>query len=111
VPGKASSKIVHYEDDGISQSYVNDFATTVIEKTVSGRKTVLKIGAREGSYADAPATRCISVVLEGVAKAPAAVRLNGAALPAEAVCVGGGKTAIALPESPASQPLTVEIQM
>ncbi len=111
VPGKASSKIVHYEDDGISQSYVKDFATTVIEKTVSGRKTVLKIGAREGSYAGAPATRCISVVLEGVAKAPVAVRLNGAALPAEAVCVGGGKTAIALPESPASQPLTVEIQM
>ena len=78
---------------------------------MAGRKTVLKIGAREGSYDGAPVGRCISVVLEGVNKAPAAVRLNGAALPSDAVCVGGGKAFVTLPESPASQPLTVEIQM
>lgn len=111
VPGSAPCKIVHYEDDGISQNYVRGYASTSIEKSVSGRKTVLKIGAREGSYDGAPASRCISVVLEGVTKAPAAVRLNGTALPSDAVCVGGGKVSVCLPESPASRPLTVEIQM
>ncbi|MBO4670670.1 MAG: DUF5110 domain-containing protein [Bacteroidales bacterium] len=111
VPGKASCKIVHYEDDGVSQSYVRDFATTEIEKTVSGSKTLLRIGAREGTYAGAPATRCLSVLLEGVTKAPAAVRLNGRALPSDAVCLGGGRIIITLPESPAAEALAVEIQM
>ena len=110
VPGNAPCKIVHYEDDGISQSYEKEFAQTVVEKTVSGRKTVLKIGAREGSFAGAPATRRISVLLEGVPAAPAAVLLNGSPLPAEAICLGGGRLTLSLPEAPASEALNLEIR-
>ncbi|MBR5905488.1 MAG: DUF5110 domain-containing protein [Bacteroidales bacterium] len=110
VPGSAACKIVHYEDDGISQSYEKEFAQTVVEKSVSGRKTVLKIGAREGSYAGAPATRRISVLLEGVDVKPSAVLLDGSPLPAEAVCLGGGRVTIVLPEAPADKAQVLEIR-
>ena len=110
VPGKASCKIEHYEDDGISQAYERVFATTTIEKSTSGGKTVVKIGPRKGSYAGAPSTRLISIELEGVNKAPAQVRCNGTALPASAVCTGGGRTTITLPEAPADEALRVEIK-
>ncbi len=109
VPGKASCSFEHYEDDGVSQSYVRDYAITHIEKTVSGRKTTLLVGAREGSWDGAPSTRRISVVLEGVSKAPAKVLLGGSALPEGAVCTTGGKVVVQLPESPVSQPLKIEI--
>ena len=110
-PGKAACKIVHYEDDGVSQAYVKDFATTAIEKTVSGRKTVLTIGARQGSWDGAPSTRRISVVLEGVAKAPASVSVNGKAIEASAICTGGGKCVVILPEAPAASVQKVEITL
>ncbi len=110
-PGKAACKIVHYEDDGVSQAYVKDFATTAIEKTVSGRKTVLTVGARKGSWEGAPATRRISVVLEGVDKAPAGVSVNGKALDASAVCTGGGKCVVVLPEAPVNAVQKVEITL
>ena len=109
VPGKAGCKIVHYEDDGVSQAYVKDYATTEIVKTVSGRKTVLDIGARQGSWAGAPDTRRISVVLEGVNKAPSSLKVNGAELPASAVCTGGGRTVVTLPEAPVKEKLKVEL--
>jgi hypothetical protein len=109
VPGKEPCRIVHYEDDGVSQAYETDFATTEIEKTVSGSRTVLKIGPRKGSYAGAPAARRISIVMEGVSSAPAKVFLGGSPLPHGSVCLGGGRLTIDLPESPASEALTVEI--
>ena len=109
VPGNAPASIVHYEDDGISQSYVQDYALTRIEKRVSGKRTFITVGAREGSYAGAPETRRISVVLEGVAQKPASVKLNGQALSSEAVSVQDGKVEITLPESAVSQVLNVEI--
>ena len=110
VPGKASCKIEHYEDDGVSQAYERVFATTTIEKSTAGSKTVVKIGPRKGSYAGAPSTRLISIELEGVNKAPAQVKCNGTALPASAVCTGGGRTTITLPEAPADEALRVEIK-
>lgn len=107
VPGKKSCEIVHYEDDGISQAYGSEYALTSISKRCSGRKTILEIGARKGAYDGAPSTRIISIVMEGVNGATAS--LNGAALPPEAICTGGGKTVISLGEHPAGEPLIVEI--
>ena len=109
IPGKAPATIVHYEDDGISQSYVEDYATTRIDKTVSGNKTILTVAAREGTYTGAPSTRRISVVLEGVSAAPKSVVLNGNKIAPEAVCVGGGKVVVNMPELPASTTLCLEI--
>ena len=109
VPGKEACKIVHYEDDGVSQSYGRDFATTVIEKSVSGNRTVLTVAAREGSYDGAPATRRVSVLMEGVSSAPASVRLNGSPLSSGAICIGGGRLTINLAETPVGEALTLEI--
>jgi Alpha-glucosidases, family 31 of glycosyl hydrolases len=109
IPGKAPASVAHYEDDGLSQRYVEEYALTRIEKRVSGGRTVLDIGAREGTYAGAPATRRISVVLEGVTAAPSAVRLNGAPLGADAVTTNAGNVEITLPESSVAQALHLEI--
>ncbi len=107
VPGKAACEIVHYEDDGISQSYETEYASTRISKKVSGRKTTLSIGAREGSYDGAPATRKLSIVLEGI-NAVSSVKVNGMPLQSGAICSGGGKTVISLGEHPAETALKVE---
>ena len=109
IPGKAPASVVHYEDDGISQRYVEEYALTRIEKRVSGRKTVLDVGAREGTYAGAPATRRFSVVLEGVTAVPSSVRLNGAPLATDAIGLRSGKVVVSLPESPAGEALHLEI--
>ena len=107
VPGKSSCTIEHYEDDGISQAYGSEYALTTVTKRCSGKKTIVEIGARKGSYDGAPATRNISIVMEGVTGASAT--LNGSALPASAICIGGGRTVISLGEHPAGEPLKVEV--
>ena len=109
VPGKAPCSIIHYEDDGISQCYEKDYAQTRIHKTVSGRKTVIRIDAREGGFAGAPSTRRISIEMEAVAKAPSRITLNGAPVASDAVCLGGGRLCVKLPESLVSECLTIEI--
>ena len=112
VPGKAPCSIVHYEDDGISQNYEREHALTRIEKSTAGRKTTLRIGAREGGFKGAPESRHITIQMEGVGAAPSSVRLNGSPLPAESVCAKKeGRLIINLPESPATEELTVEIAL
>ena len=112
VPGKAPCSIVHYEDDGISQNYEREHALTRIEKSTAGRKTTLRIGAREGGFKGAPESRRITIQMEGVGAAPSSVRLNGSPLPAESVCAKKeGRLIINLPESPATEELTVEIAL
>ena len=107
VPGKAACSIVHYEDDGVSQAYGSEFATTAISKKCSGRKTVLDISARKGTYKGAPDSRCISVVLEGAGKVSAS--MNGCELPGSAICTGGGRTVLSLGEHPVDVPVRLEI--
>ena len=80
-------------------------------KSVSGRKTTLVVGARRGTWNGAPDTRRISIVLEGVNKAPSSVVVNGSALPASACCTGGGKTEITLPEASAAEAQRIDITL
>ena len=56
IPG-GDGELRHYEDDGISQRYDEEFATTHITKRQSGNLIRAEIAAREGSYAGAPASR------------------------------------------------------
>ena len=80
VPGSGKSSYTRYEDDGLTQNYVNDYATTLITKEASSAMIQVHVAPRKGSYAGAPATRSLSLVFEGVTKAPKKVTVNGSAV-------------------------------
>ena len=66
VPGDGESTCTHYEDDGTSQAYGQEFAQTRIVKESSPESCRVTVCAREGSYAGMDPTRRVQVVLEGV---------------------------------------------
>ena len=69
----------------------------------------MEIGAREGSYKDMPATRCLSLVLGGMQGCPSA-SMDGTALE----CRYNAETleaSIVLPEHPADQAVKVIIRI
>jgi alpha-glucosidase len=117
-PGAGDSETVLYEDDGTTQAYETEYATTKVSKSSSESGIKVTIGAREGSYRGMPSTRRVQVILEAVYP-PKAVRVNGSSVPysrfpAEedgAVWTYEGKNlraVVYLPESSASQQITVE---
>lgn len=119
-PGNGESSYVHYEDDGTTQAYETEYASTKITKESDEAKTIVRIGSREGSYRNMPANRKISVILESVFS-PVSVKVNGkevlwARFPdknKEASWSYDGNalaTVITLPETPASEEITVECQ-
>ena len=71
-PGKGKSSCVHYEDDGTSQAYPSQYATTRIDKNATGSGLSVTIGAREGQYKGMPATRRLGLVLGGLDRCPSA---------------------------------------
>jgi len=75
-PGDGQSETSVYEDDGSTQAYKTEFATTKINKTSDAQSVTVTIAPREGSYAEADSKRLIRVVLEGVF-APSEVTVNG----------------------------------
>ena len=107
-PGKGRSSYVHYEDDGKSQAYPTDFATTTIRKNAAAGTLTVEIDAREGSYAGMLPTRKISLVLGGASRCPRA-SLGGV----ELECSYNQETreaTVSLPEAPASQALKVMVR-
>ena len=120
VPG-GDSKTTLYEDDGTSQAYETDYATTEVSREVADGKVTVKIAARSGSYKGISLTRKLRVVLDG-ATAPTGVTVNGRAVPfsrfaardaAEGKEVWGYNGAelavtVYIAEASASVPVTVE---
>ena len=72
-PGAGNSSYVHYEDDGNSQAYVDEFALTRFSKRSSSKECVIEIGAREGAYEGMPSERNYTVVLGGLNRKPSSV--------------------------------------
>ena len=95
VPGAGKSSFSIYEDDGVSQAYDTDYATTLIEKSLKGRKLQVTVNPREGSYKNAPETRRLDIILEGMSVNPSSVKVNGT--PAAAL-KNGTATIISVPE-------------
>lgn len=106
VPGSAKASYLHYEDDGMSQAYPDEYATTLIEKTVKGRTMTVVVNPRQGTYSDALQTRALSIVLEGVKDASA--EMDGQKL--ETVRDGRSTTVI-LPETSVSGKAVVRIRI
>ena len=106
-PGKGRSHYVHYEDDGESQAYPEQFAITRIEKNATGSACTVFVAAREGSFKGMSETRRISLILGGVNRCPKAM-LSGSSLE----CTYNENTreaCISLPEAAASQALKIQI--
>ena len=102
VPGAGKSSFSLYEDDGVSQAYDTDFATTLIEKSLKGKNLTLTVNPREGEFKGAVSTRQIDVLLEGVQLSSA--KVNGKPVD---FSTEGTMTVISLPEGSVSEKLTV----
>ena len=107
-PGEGRSSYVHYEDDGVSQAYPTQFATTRIAKNANGSGVTVEVGAREGSYAGMPATRQLTLVLGGAMRCPSAT-LNGKPLECS-FDLNTREATVLLPECPASDPLKILVR-
>ena len=79
-PGTGNSVYRHYEDDGISQSYEEDYAITEFKKQSNSAFCVLEIGQRVGRYVGMPQERNYIIVLGGLDREPRSVRLNDGSL-------------------------------
>ena len=75
-PGAGTSIYKHYEDDGISQSYEEDYAVTEFKKQSNLASCVLEIGQRVGKYDSMPLERRYTIVMGGLKSKPRSVRLN-----------------------------------
>ena len=106
VPGSTKASYLHYEDDGVSQAYPDEYATTLIEKTVRGRTMTVVVNPRQGTYSNALQTRALSIVLEGVKEASA--EMDGQEL--ETVSDGRSTTVI-LPETSVLSKAVVRIRI
>ena len=75
-PGTGASVYVHYEDDGISQSYEEDYSTTEFKKQSNSASCVLEIGQRVGKYEGMPRERNYIIVMGGLDREPKSIKLN-----------------------------------
>lgn len=113
-PGDGKSRTVTYEDDGISQAYVSEYAVTEILKESNAGGIVVRVGPKEGSYKGMSMKRKISFVLDGVF-APSSVKVNGEELPYDRFSGDGTWTydgtelavRIVLPETDASNEIVL----
>ena len=78
-PGEGSGSYVHYEDDGVSQAYPDQYATTRISRTGSGSGCTVTVEARQGAYKGMPADRSLTLIFGGLQRKPSAT-LGGVAL-------------------------------
>lgn len=107
-PGLGRSSCVHYEDDGESQAYTAEYATTRIEKIATGSGMSVTVGPREGVFKGMPATRCLSLVIGGVDRCPKA-SLNGQALECS-FDASTREACVVLPEAPATEAQNVTLR-
>lgn len=75
-PGVGSSVYKHYEDDGISQSYEEEYSITEFKKQSNSASCVLEIGQRVGKYENMPQERNYVIIMGGLDRKPKSVKLN-----------------------------------
>ena len=79
-PGRGRSSTLYYEDDGVSEAYRSEYATTLLEKNATASGCTLTIAAREGSYKDMSSEREVTVIFGGLTRQPSSVTLDGTAM-------------------------------
>ncbi len=107
-PGAGRSTYTRYEDDGDSQAYGTEFATTRILKSATSSKCTVTVEARQGSYRNMPADRSLTVIFGGLTRAPKSATLNGKALETS-WNPETKEAALVLPTLPAAESLSVVV--
>ena len=123
VPGDGKSEVSVYEDDGETQAYKSEYATTSVKKEADANHVKVTVCARQGRYAGLDENRTLEFAFAGVF-APEKVYVNGVEVPysrfaahdaeskiseAEWGYVGADLTAMVyLPESSAGEEVVVE---
>ncbi len=108
-PGAGKSEYTRYEDDGLSQAYDTEYATTRISKTSSSSKCTVTVDARKGEYKDMPVDRQLSVIFGGLGRKPSSALVNGK--PVESVYDADRKEAVViLPCLPATEIASIVIK-
>ena len=79
-PGDGESTVSVYEDDGVTQAYTTEYATTNVRKVSDASSVRITVAPRQGSYRGIATERRVQVVLAGVF-APEKVTVNGAEVP------------------------------
>ncbi|MGN1210627.1 MAG: TIM-barrel domain-containing protein [Candidatus Cryptobacteroides sp.] len=79
-PGGGDSSASVYEDDGNTQAYKTDYATTLVTRTLSEGKAVVKVAARQGGYEGMQPTRKLRIVFDNILP-PTEVKVNGKEVP------------------------------
>lgn len=107
VPGNGKTSYTRYEDDGLTQNYEKDYATTLITKEASAGHLKLVVEPRKGSFKGATDSRKLSIVLEGRTQVPGSVKVNGKPVSASAQ---GSAVIVDIPELPVSERIVLEIR-
>ena len=79
-PGEGESKTVIYEDDGDTQAYKSEYATTEVVNIAQGKTVTLMVAPRKGSFKGVLENRKVSVVMECLLP-PTSVKVNGIEVP------------------------------
>lgn len=123
VPGEGDSETSIYEDDGATQAYTSDFATTTVRKSADASHIKVTVSPRKGSYCGISPVRKLQFVFAGIF-APEKVFVNGAEIPYSRFAAHNDKTdgnetewgyngadlsaVVYLPETSADEETTVE---
>jgi hypothetical protein len=75
-PGGEEGRFELYEDNGNDCDYATQYATTVLSYKREGRRLLVSIAARKGSYPQMPASRHYHLALPCM-QAPASIRIDG----------------------------------
>lgn len=79
IPG-ADGLLSHYEDDGETDAYIDTYATTEISKNTSDKTVNVKIGARKGTFHNAPSRRAYELRFPATMP-PTSVEVDGKEYP------------------------------
>lgn len=119
-PGDGSRTFTLYEDDGTTEAYSSEFATTAMSHSRKDHSSTVTIDARSGSYADMPSSRKISLLFDSTLP-PTNVVVNGVEVPYSRFAASADapvwgyegnevRTVVYLGEVSASQQITVRCE-
>ena len=96
-PGDGESRASVYEDDGATQAYKTEYATTELSKVSDASFTRVTVAPRKGTYAGIDANRQLQFAIAGVF-APESVTVNGIEIPYSRFAENDYRTGCTVPE-------------